>query len=457
MSAPLDHTRLHRTAKYFMDNGRAASHADAMDILRGFGLSIRVGPEIATSVPHQIALLTLVNLARRTFLGGVETVGLPDVPLLVPLASAGTLTQAVHELGGVATDVATHPWPAALIGTCPPVMSTAAWQLTWQGWRAGVVPARHQQRLADDAANLLAPAVAAAAASAELFAWHAADHPMAARRAAGLSLWNPGADWLASDPSEPQLAYLPSRLWLIGLGNLGQAFAWLLACLPYGDRHDVHLVLQDFDQIAESNDSTSLLSSVPLIGLPKTRVVARWLEAAGFTTILEERRFGLWTIRSPHDPAVALCGVDNGPARAELDEPGFELVIEAGLGAGPSGFRNFSMHTFPSSRRPDEIWPRYASEQAIDVSSMPAYAALKGAGVDACGLAQLASRTVGVPFVGLIAAALSVAEPLRRLHGAAGFELLSGSVLNLEDVAQVRTQFAPYGFGHVSASRIAVE
>ena len=28
-------------------------------------------------------------------------------------------------------------------------------------------------------------------------------------------------------------SYLPSRLWLIGLGNLGQAFSWLLACLPY--------------------------------------------------------------------------------------------------------------------------------------------------------------------------------------------------------------------------------
>lgn len=88
MNALIDHTRLHRTAKYFMDNGRAATHADAMDILRGFSVSIRVGPEAATSPAHQVALLTLVNLTRRTLLGGVEALGVPDAPLLVPLARA---------------------------------------------------------------------------------------------------------------------------------------------------------------------------------------------------------------------------------------------------------------------------------------------------------------------------------------------------------------------------------
>jgi len=64
MTALIDHTRLHRTAKYFMDSGRAATHDDAMDILRGFGASIRVGPEAATSIAHQVALLTLVARSR---------------------------------------------------------------------------------------------------------------------------------------------------------------------------------------------------------------------------------------------------------------------------------------------------------------------------------------------------------------------------------------------------------
>jgi hypothetical protein len=275
---------------------------------------------------------------------------------------------------------------------------------------------------------------------------------MAARRAAGLSLWNPGADWLAKDAGEPPLAYLPSSLWLIGLGNLGQALAWLLAGLPYADRAKVDLTLQDYDRIAESNDSTSLLSSLALVGVKKTRAVSRWLEAAGFNTALEERRFGPWTIRGPHDPAVALCGVDNAPTRADLGSAKFELVVEAGLGAGPGGFRNFSIHTFPSSRRPDQIWPRETDGRTHDVSSMPAYKALSKSGLDTCGLVQLASRTVGVPFVGLIAAALALSELLRRLHGAEGMEFASGSALNMDDIECAGLPFSPYAFGHLAVA-----
>lgn len=58
-----------------------------------------------------------------------------------------------------------------------------------------------------------------------------------------------------------------------------------------------------------------------------TRMVARWLEGLGFKTVLEERRFGAWTLRGPHDPAVALCGVDNAGARADLGKANFELVV----------------------------------------------------------------------------------------------------------------------------------
>lgn len=451
MTALIDHTRLHRTAKYFMDSGRAATHDDAMDILRGFGASIRVGPEVATSIAHQVALLTLVNLARRTLLGGIEMLGIPDAPVLVPLARARSLAAAVTELGGTLATTANPAWPVVQIGTVPPYSDGISWQLTWGGWRGGVVPQHDTRRLPDDEANPLAAAMAAAAAAAELFAWHAKDHPMAGRRSAGLSLWSPGSDWLAHGASEPPLSYLPSSLWLIGLGNLGQAFAWLLACLPYADRSKVDLTLQDYDVIADSNDSTSLLSSLPLVGAKKTRVVAHWLEAAGYSTALEERWFGPWTLRGPHDPAVAFCGVDNAPTRADLGGAKFELMVEAGLGAGPGGFRNFSLHTFPASRRPDQIWRREVARSVLDVSSMPAYNALRDSGLDTCGLAQLASRTVGVPFVGLIAAALAVSELLRRLHGADGMELASGSALNLDDIECSRLPFVPYAFGHLPA------
>lgn len=450
MSALIDHTRLHRTAKYFMDNGRAETHEEAMNLLRGFSLSISAGPEVESSPQHQIALLTLVNLARRTFLGGVQVAGVSAAPLLVPLSDAESLEAAVKGLGATVASMPDDTRPAASIGDAAGAThASASWQVTWESWRGGVTPGRERQRLAEDGANPIAAAVAAAVCAAEAFEWYAGEHPMAGRRAAGLSLWRPGADWSSPDASEPALSYLPSRLWLIGLGNLGQAFAWLLACLPYQNRAEVELLLQDFDHIAESNDSTSLLSSIALIGSKKTRVVGGWLERSGFSVNLEERRFGEWTRRAAHEPGVALCGVDNALARADLGKAGFDLIVEAGLGAGPGGFRNFSMHSFPSSRAPDQIWFRHPQGKQGDFSSMPAYKALAHSGLDACGLAQLASRTVGVPFVGLIAGAYAISELLRRIHGADRLELVSGSAASLDDIETASLPFEPYAYGHV--------
>jgi hypothetical protein len=452
MGELVDPSSLHRTAKYFMDNGRADSHDEAMRLLAGFGLTIYVGPEIAISVNHQSALLTLVNTARRTLLAGVDVFGLPDAPSLSPLAPGRLLKEAVRELGGQGVDAANPDWPSAVIGDAT-VLDTKLprWRVTWNGWRGGVIPSRDNKRLHEDEAIALAPLLAAAACAAEVFAYHAGDHAMAGRRSLGLSLWNPAADWLLDDPTESATAFLPSRLWIIGLGNLGQAFAWLLASLPYADRSGVELVLNDFDDIALSNESTSLLSHKIDIGHRKARVVAKWLEDRGFRTFLEERLFGEWIVRAPHEPGVALCGVDNAVARAALEKPGFGLVIEAGLGGGPEAFRSISIHTFPASRSAEEIWARQVGQGGQSPEHMPAYQALKKDGMDSCGLAQLASRTVGVPFVGVVAACLVIAELLRRLNGGSALELVSGSVAALEDVETVSTSCGPYAFGHLPA------
>lgn len=450
----IDHTTLHRTAKYFMDSGRAESPEAALHLLQSFGLSIMVSAEAAASYDGQVALLTLVNLARRTFLAGIEVVGVPDVATIAPLAHTATLRDAVIELGGQVTQSRHGQWPVAIIGDDPdfPAIGTG-WRLVWDGWRAGVVPLREKPLPTALPAVELAPAMAAAVCAAELFAFHAGDHPLAGKRRVGLSLWRPGADWSVADADEPTLAYLPSRLWLIGLGNLGQAYSWLLACLRYEDPSQVELMLQDFDRMAESNDSTSMLASVDAIDRMKTRWVAEWLERRGFRTALEERRFGPWTQRQEWEAPVALCGVDNAVARVSLEKAGFELVVESGLGAGPQGFRNFSLHSFPSSRRADQIWSTTQGAHAPDVSNMPAYAGLRKRGMDQCGLAQLASRTVGVPFVGLIAGGFVIAELLRRLHGGQAYGVIAGSTVSLDDIEVSAIAAEPYGYGYAAASR----
>lgn len=399
------------------------------------------------------SLLMLVNAARRSFLAGVAVVGLPDAKPLTRLTRAKTLAQAVRELGGRVVTRAKPTWPAAVIGDVSrPVLKRPVWRLAWSGWRGGVVPARDGDANLARPAMALAPVLAAACCAAEAFAYHAKDHVMAGRRPLGMSLWNPAADWLTEGASEPDLAWLPSQLWLIGLGNLGQAFAWALATLPYAKTKDVKLVLQDDDRIAESNDSTSLLSFHKAVGQRKARGIGAWLDARGFDTYVLESRFGTWTARTPDDPAVALCGVDNPVARAALEYPGFGLVVEAGLGAGPEAFRSLSLHGFPASRRAEDIWAKDAGPATANVEHLPAYQAMKDAGADACGLTQLASRTVGVPFVGLTAGVMVIAELLRRLHGGVAFELIAGSVFALDAMESVTALALPYAFGHLAAA-----
>ena len=314
----------------------------------------------------------MVNAARRSFLAGVTVVGLPNdaKPLTRPQRGTGSLARVVKELGGRVARRSKPSWPVAFIGKVPaPVAKRAAWRLAWSGWRGGVVAARAGDVAVVEAAMPLAPMLAAACCAAEAFAYHATDHAMAGHRALGRSLWTPRADWLAQDTSEPALSWLPSRLWLIGLGNLGQAYAWALAALPYAETKDVKLVLQDDDRLAMSNDSTSLLSFLKDVGQRKARKIAAWLDERGFDTAVLENRFGPWTTRTPEDPAVALCGVDNPNARAALERPGFGLVVEAGLGAGPEAFRSLSLHTFPGSERAEDIWGGDTSPATHDVEN----------------------------------------------------------------------------------------
>ena len=130
----------------------------------------------------------------------------------------------------------------------------------------------------------LAPMLAAALAVNEAFLFARQETPAAGRRMLGLSLWRPDplSDWLVREENEPALRFLPSRLWLIGLGHLGQAYLWALGLLPYPKPSGLELVLQDVDVITPSTESTSILSNANLVGQKKTRAMAAWAENRGF-------------------------------------------------------------------------------------------------------------------------------------------------------------------------------
>ncbi len=240
----------------------------------------------------------------------------------------------------------------------------------------------------------------------------------AGHRSVGMSLWNPlaVAAWRDDAHKGPALAYLPKSMWLVGLGHLGQAYAWTLGMLPYAADGRPHLVLQDFDKAAKSNLSTCLLLRAADPLEPKVRAVASRLEAAGFTTALVERRFGPGHRVMVDEPTTALFGVDNVAARRDLDTAEFSLVVETGLGSGSRDFRNIRLHTFPGPRQPSQVWAAESTAQAATELN-DTYKKLADERKDICGITLLASRAVATPFVGALAAVLALAEVMRPLHG----------------------------------------
>ena len=191
------------------------------------------------------------------------------------------------------------------------------------------------------------------------------------------------------------------------------------------------LILQDIDVITESTESTSILTDSAMIGKKKTRAMAAWAERRGFVTSLQERIFAADFTRQADEPAVALCGLDNGAGRRALDQVDFDFIVEAGLGRGHRDFRTMRLHVLPGQRAAADIWKQPSEGEKVD--DRPAYAKLMEDGVlDCCGMTLLAGKAVGAPFVGSIAATLALSEVLRLLHGGVVYQLIDIDLLSLD-------------------------
>ncbi len=447
---------LHRLVKLALDNGTARSVEEARALFEGYALDVSVEADAAQEPEHQIALLTTVALARRVFLGGVRVTGALDVKVAQNLPLTGTLEQAIVKLGGFPSDRSDRTGsddarPLITIGARPMLRSSEFHvRPMFAGWRGGVAPA--DAELTTGSAMPLAPMLAASLAVNEAFAFVADRDGVAGRRPVGLSLWNPSTDWLAEDGAPP-LELLPSRLWLIGLGHLGQAYLWALGLLPY-PIDGLELVLQDIDVITGSTESTSILTDGSMMKSKKTRAMATWAEARGFRTAIQERRFDDTFRLHSDEPRVALCGVDNAAARRALDSAGFDLVVEAGLGHGHRDFRTMSVHTLPATRSASEIWRDVASNE--DLTKQPAYQKMLADGsVDRCGMTMLAGKAVGAPFVGSVAATLVISQLLRLLHGGTIDALVDLDLRSVEHrhVVPTRRNFGSFNPGYVPALR----
>ncbi|HXI18890.1 MAG TPA: hypothetical protein VNM48_21200, partial [Chloroflexota bacterium] len=362
---------------------------------------------------------TAAATALPCLLGGVTYVG-PDQPLGArwrghPDAPAPSRVAATLEAFGVQRATGIDPQvPCIAIGVAPTGMGVRA---TFDGWTAAVVPLK-DPALAERGDCAAAAVLAGAMAVAEVFQYYRGTQPLACQRPIGWSLWEPWAPWLEASRG-PNLTALLESAWLVGLGNLGQAYLWTLGLLPYAADQG-HLVLQDFDFVSRSNNSTSLLSRQIDVGRRKTRMAAAWAEHRGFRTSLIERPFAADFSLSGDEPAVGLIGVDNPAARRLVERVGFERIVEAGLGRGPSDYLGITVHTFPASRNAQDCWAEPVSpptNPALATVQKEAYLRLHAASGDGCGVLRLAGRSIATPFTGAAAGALVVGELLRLCHG----------------------------------------
>ena len=451
-----DADSLHRLLKHALDSGVAESVEAAEEMFLGYRLAIEIGSDAARRPAHQVSLLTAVAVGRRVFLGGVSVSGCVEAPLAVPLPLGETVEDAVVALGGEVAKDSGRGIPTVIVGggmgsrAAGFCIRTAA-----AGWRGGILPNHSEVELSGTEAIPLAGMLAGALAVNEAYL-HVSGSNSAGRRVVGMSLWDPrsSCDWLVDKSDEPRLKYLPSKLWLIGLGHLGQAYLWGLGVLPYKDPAEVSLVLQDVDVVTESTESTSVLTDGSMVGHKKTRVMAEWAESRGFTTSIHERLFdGEFKRQEADEPAVALCGLDNGEGRRALDQAGFDLVVEAGLGQGYRDFRTIRLHTLPGLKPASEIWKGSVSNNE-ELEEKAAYRGLLDEGVlDQCGVTLLAGKAVGAPFVGAVAGTLVLSELLRVLHGGGVHQVIDLDLMSLEHRIAVRNlrDFSEWnpGFLHV--------
>jgi hypothetical protein len=411
----MDSNSFHRLAKVLVDSGETSTIAEALDVFSRYGVKIHLGRSVERDVGQQIVALTAINCAARCFQGNVQIEG-GDFELATP-GFQGLRLQTFAEWAGVRPNYpyACNKWPRIVIGAeAVDRADLIAWS---SGWNCGL-------GAAPAAGEVFAPACVAAAgiAVSEAFSLLRVDNPYSGRRSVRMSLWNPNSP--ESESRASGLIPPQDALWLVGLGHLGQAYAWTLGFISPGSRP---VVLQDIDDVTHSTMSTSMVSHVSDVGCKKTRVVARWLESRGYQTALVERRFDENQRIRPEEPATALFGVDNAAARRVVERAGFSLVIDGGLGAGFSNFRGIRVRTFPGPSRADALW---SSEPSPALPLTAPYLRLIREGADACGVTTLATRAVGAPFVGCVAAAFVVAERIRRQLEGPSFGFLD---LNLRE------------------------
>ncbi|HWZ95351.1 MAG TPA: hypothetical protein VNW30_09170 [Opitutaceae bacterium] len=414
---------LNRLAKAIMQRHRLG-YPEAIALLNGLRLRLIVPARFARRPQYQAALLTAINCGKRAFLGGVSVRLEDDAVCSLPGWNGDKLSKIVATLGGQLASTEDRADRTIAIGGLSAGYHADA-MLVGDSWRGGILPPGSENPFADDDAIPLGLVFAAGLGVGRAFLDVTGIRAGALDEAFGLSLWRPGVNWLEAMAVGPMVKRLPEKLWLLGLGHLGQAYLWTLGFLPYPQEAKPLVFLHDFDRITTGNWCAGLLCEPGTVGRYKTRVCAAWAEARGFKTALIERPFDANTQVNPGEPKVALCGFDSVAGRRALEKARFNLIVESGLGSSLDHFDRIILHTFPdATKRPEEIWSDAVVPDATDFDR-GLFAQDEQLGECGILLDDLVRKPISASFVGVTASGLVIGELLRGLHAGERLELLN--------------------------------
>lgn len=415
------------------------SIADADKKLDNSSLSIQVAPGVLNTPAGEAALITAILLGARCF-GKVLVSGDIEHEISAAKLPIGTSVSAVMAAVGATAEKV----PSCRTLAIGPVRSSTSEPpfvvAGWDGWRAFAAPGRSICKLGDGS-NALAGIAAVALALGSAFMSELGD-PNAGRRVQEISLWAPGA--ADADSAGPASYSLPHALWLIGLGNLGQAYLWCLSWLPYADPGKLHLTLQDFDTVSKENWGTSILVERGRYGMLKTRAAEDWAIFKGFAVSRIDRPLDENLRRNPTDPGIALVGLDKIAARRALGAPGFKHIIDAGLGSTLRNFRDFRITVFDKGDDPKVHFRGVKDrdrENLESVLGLPSYKKLLEKSEDGrCGALILAGQPIVLPFISALTAALSVAQAIRLESGSKPCKAIVGSIDDMRSLRAMKSE-----------------
>jgi hypothetical protein len=434
MTLPIQHDRL---AQLLMKGDPSIGFDAARIRLERAALTLSAGAAARTPW-GQAALLTIAECAVRSFRGGVYLCGEFADPVCVGNYMPVPLRRMLLAAGCRIEDPPAHAVTLHVGSDSAPIgTKIQGWT---DGWLALVGPPTVQETRPG---NELSGALAGAMLVTEAFRFTGLGDLAAGRRTQRLSPLTPDNP----TPDGITLTLLPAAAWVVGLGNLGQALLWALGLLPYADPGNVHLVLQDMDISGPENRDTQILTTSQWIGGKKARNAAHWAEERGFRTTINELPFCMETIRQADHAGLAFVGVDNLQARRSVAraDAGFDLVLDAGLGATAPEVFDIRLHGFPGFRNVDEAWPVIAAE-AQPTQLRPDLQKLVSQGrLDPCGALTIGEIAVGVPSTAVAAAVIQIAQACRAILTRRVCDFVDLSLVNPARAQTHETEFVRAG------------